>query len=214
MKNSLVDSKIALPENIQLKLFYPEIKCDNNRSNNVLSQFCKLDDTFYLCYPSALHPHKNHQTLFKACELLPQTKKIKILLTITETELHNQLLDNNIDLNTRDRYLCVSELAREEMCLLYRNVDAIIFPSYKESLGLPLIEAVQFNLPVLASDAPYVNNLIHNAITFDPSDHNSVRKVLEEAFDLFQKNTLNSAALCQDTEIITSPSDFLKYTLG
>ena len=35
---------------------------------------------------------------------------------------------------------------------IYRIVDFLIFPSLNESLGLPLIEASLFNLPIIAAN--------------------------------------------------------------
>jgi glycosyltransferase involved in cell wall biosynthesis len=212
-KNKLLASQFALPENIKVKLFYPTLKYDNVDLHAGNSIFSKLEDTFYLCYPSTRHPHKNHSTLFKACSLLPNTVKLKIILTISETELRNGLVENNIDLDVSDRFICVSELDRNEMPRLYSNVDAIIFPSFTESLGLPLIEASQFSLPVLASDAPYVERLICGAITFDPYDHHSVCKVICKAVELKQNGELKSAEIRDYAGIIMNPNIFLRYVM-
>ena len=213
MKDKLLAGQFALPENIKIKLFYPNISFDKMDLNTGNPIFSKLDDTFYMCYPSALHPHKNHRILFKACSLLPRTMKLKIILTISETELREGLMENKIDLEVSDRFICVSELDRDEMAKLYYNVDALIFPSLRESLGLPLIEASQFSLPVLASDAPYVKHLVCNAATFDPYDHYSVCRVICKAVELKQNGELKSAEIRDDADIIMNPNRFLRYIM-
>jgi alpha-1,2-rhamnosyltransferase len=48
-------------------------------------------------------------------------------------------------------YLDVSDL---ELQYLYRKVAALIFSSRIEGFGLPLVEALQQGLPVIASDIP------------------------------------------------------------
>ena len=45
----------------------------------------------------------------------------------------------------------------------------MIFPSFYESFGLPLIEARQANLPILASDLEYVHEICAPVATFDPT---------------------------------------------
>ncbi len=41
-----------------------------------------------------------------------------------------------------------------ELDYCYRHSKALLFPSYVEGFGLPIVEALQYNLPVLASDIP------------------------------------------------------------
>jgi alpha-1,2-rhamnosyltransferase len=44
------------------------------------------------------------------------------------------------------------DLSDSELAYCYQNTDALIFPSVMEGFGLPLVEALQYNCPVIASD--------------------------------------------------------------
>ena len=51
---------------------------------------------------------------------------------------------------------------------IYEKCEYLIYPSYSESFGLPLVESIKFNCKVIASDLPYVNSIIKPSLTFDP----------------------------------------------
>ena len=40
---------------------------------------------------------------------------------------------------------------------MYKAADGLLFPSTIETIGLPLLEAATFGLPVLANELEYVN---------------------------------------------------------
>ena len=42
----------------------------------------------------------------------------------------------------------------------YKSCRALLFPSYIESFGLPLVEAAGAGLPVLVTDLPYARDVI------------------------------------------------------
>lgn len=69
---------------------------------------------------------------------------------------------------------------------LYRSADIFVFPSYTESFGHPLVEAMASGLPVVASDTPINRELCGDAAiyfdTFDPSAcAAAIRRVAEDA---------------------------------
>ena len=61
---------------------------------------------------------------------------------------------------------------------LYKSSSALIFPSKVESFGLPLIEATQMGLPVLASELDYVRDVIEPVETFNPESPVSIARAV------------------------------------
>ncbi len=62
---------------------------------------------------------------------------------------------------------------RTEMKHHYQQADCLLFPSRLESWGLPITEAKEYGLPVLAADLPYARETVGNhgaAGFFDPLD--------------------------------------------
>jgi glycosyltransferase involved in cell wall biosynthesis len=57
---------------------------------------------------------------------------------------------------------------------LYFSCPYLIFPSTTESFGLPLIEAVDSGMKVIASNLPYVHDVVVPSLTFEPMDKTSI----------------------------------------
>src|SRR5690606_26762025 len=79
----------------------------------------------------------------------------------------------------------VGRISRNEVEEWYSGSDALLFTSERETLGLPLIEAMQFGLPVIAPRLPYAVELLGDAgCYFDEGDPASVAQAIAEC----QKN--------------------------
>jgi glycosyltransferase involved in cell wall biosynthesis len=72
--------------------------------------------------------------------------------------------------------------ADADLHYLYRRARALVFPSFVEGFGLPLIEAAHFGAPVIASDIPVFREVGGDGIAyFDLLDANSLAMRLWEA---------------------------------
>lgn len=64
---------------------------------------------------------------------------------------------------------------------LYKNAEAFIFPSIFEGFGLPLLEAMKCNCPVLCSNATCLHEVAGNAaLYFNPNDINSILTAIKK----------------------------------
>ncbi len=125
--------------------------------------------------------HKNHKRLIQAWCLLAEDGLFPSLrLTLDESQ--NQELWLDIEL-MRQRYVLkiTNEgiLSHAEILVLYNNVDALIYPSTFESFGLPLIEARQAGLRVLAPEMDYVRDILDPDQTFDPQSSISIARAVK-----------------------------------
>jgi alpha-1,2-rhamnosyltransferase len=65
---------------------------------------------------------------------------------------------------------------------LYEGARALVFSSFAEGFGLPIIEAMRHKLPVIASDAPIFREIGGDAIAyFDLLDSDSLAQRIEDA---------------------------------
>ena len=62
---------------------------------------------------------------------------------------------------------------------MYNESKAMVFPSLKESMGLPLIEANMCGIKVLSSDLPFSHELLNSPIVFDPYNSSDIARTLE-----------------------------------
>ncbi len=133
------------------------------------------DEFVFISNPS---PQKNHGTLFDAWEYL-LSKGFKPVLHVTIDETGPQYVARMNDLNARGARIVnhVYVDPRE----LYFNCPYLIFPSVMESFGLPLIEAADSGMKVIASNLPYVHDVVVPSLTFEAMDKMSVANAVINA---------------------------------
>ena len=175
-KNNIL-IKDSIWKNIKLE-FYKE--CINQLKNkndysyiNKLKRISESNQLFF--YPASLEPHKNHKILFKSFNKISELnyKKIKLIVTLDAKQLpfKNRNYKNIIFLGNQ---------STEAINKIYNIVNFLIFPSLNESLGLPLIEANLYKLPIIASNLDYVYDVCEPSLTFDPySEEDIFNKILE-----------------------------------
>lgn len=130
--------------------------------------------------------HKNHRTLVQAWRLLAeQGLRPSLALTLSERDAG---LAAWVQAQASEQGLRITNLGprpHADILALYRSAKALVFPSKGESFGLPLIEASQAGLPILAGELDFVRDVCAPTQTFDPSSAVSiaraVRRFLGEA---------------------------------
>jgi glycosyltransferase involved in cell wall biosynthesis len=132
-------------------------------------------------YVASGEPHKNHRRLIEAwCLLAEQGFFPSLCLTLDEGYFAG--LCQEIDVMRQVYGLKVVNaggLSHQDVLQLYTNATAAIYPSTFESFGLPLIEARQAGLPVLASELDYVRDVLDPEQTFDPKSSVSIAKAVK-----------------------------------
>jgi len=70
------------------------------------------------------------------------------------------------------------------MYTLYTNARVLVFPSLNEGFGMPLIEAMSLELPVISSNISSLAEVVGEAgIVVDPYDHQAISKAMEQLLD-------------------------------
>jgi len=145
-------------------------KFDANRSSQ-----------FEFAYVASGEPHKNHRTLVSAWVLLAKEQLYPSLRLTLDRWAFPDLcvwIDQQI---AQHQLQIVNEgsLPREAVMRLYASIDAMIYPSTFESFGLPLIEARQAGLPILASELDYVRDVIDPEESFNPDSSASIARAVK-----------------------------------
>lgn len=71
-------------------------------------------------------------------------------------------------------------VSTDELAKLYMQCKATIYPSYNESFGLGLVEAIEAGCDVIASDRPFVHAICQPSMVFEPSSPQSIADAVEE----------------------------------
>lgn len=151
---------------------------------SVISSFDKVKDNF--AFISNGNTHKNHHTLLDAWEILAK-ENIFPKLELTVTSEFSSIISRIDDMKSKGIH--IENHGFCDPIPLYQKAKFLIYPSFVESFGLGLIEAINFNCEVIAADLPYVYEICDPYLTFDPNDatniaHN-VKIALEKNDDQF-----------------------------
>jgi glycosyltransferase involved in cell wall biosynthesis len=125
----------------------------------------------FFFYPAVTWPHKNHKIILHALHLLrTQDGSLPhIYFTGSQTGYRTTLEKLAQDLGVREQVHFLGFLAPEELQSVFRSATAMIFASKFEGFGLPILEAFQARLPVLASSATTLPEVARDgALYFDP----------------------------------------------
>lgn len=144
-------------------------------------------------YVASGDAHKNHLRLLKAWELLAKDGLYPHLILTLDEKSDVRLLDVINELRLRLGILIVNlgALDHERVMVAYKSADVLIFPSFVESFGLPLIEASNASLPIIASELDFVRDLVIPVQTFDPFSVVSIVRAVKRYLGVHsQKNRL------------------------
>jgi glycosyltransferase involved in cell wall biosynthesis len=125
----------------------------------------------YLLFPSHTWPHKNHLGAVHALQVLREAYGLEPLLVCTGSprEAQGEVVAalRRLRLEGRVRFLGYCPAA--DMPGLYEGAAALFFPSLFEGFGIPLLEAMWCDCPVVASDTTSLPEIAGDAaLLVDP----------------------------------------------
>jgi glycosyltransferase involved in cell wall biosynthesis len=107
-------------------------------------------------YPASPQVYKNHQIIIEACKQLSEEgiTNYQVIFTLTgeENKLSRKLLKETKDNDLPIEF--IGSIPREELFEWYTKA-ILIFPSYIETFGLPLLEAKMHRAPVIIADTKF-----------------------------------------------------------
>ena len=121
----------------------------------------------FFIYPTSKIKNKNNENLVKAFVEASRKTEKNVTLYIT---LHRKDLNFNFKLPKSLKIKFLGEVEHDDLMKLISEAKYLIFPSFEESFGLPLIEAKHNFCIILASDKEYVKELIDADFYFNPKD--------------------------------------------
>lgn len=166
IKNKLFIIPQPVPGNFSLKDKYPKI--------------IDRRGPLTLFYPAAGYPHKNHHFLLKLNDHFKNNDlseiNFEIWLTLSDEEympFKNITFIKNL-----------GRLDYETVLKKYNDCDALLFLSHSESYGLPLVEAMNYSLPILVVDLAYAKWMCNNKAYY--FEYNSIKSFLSAKSELIR----------------------------
>ena len=138
---------------------------------------------------SSIYRYKNCVRLVEAyCELAHRVPDLPPLTIVGDN------LDSKYSGELRRAIECAGEHASkiklvgtvpyEEIVAWYREASLFVFPSYLETFGHPLIEALASGLPIVAADIPVFREIAGEAALYaDPFDVSEIANAMERVLE-------------------------------
>lgn len=127
----------------------------------------------YFIYVGSIHPRKNVVHIIKAFDLFKQNSDSDYKLVLVgrlawNTEAFNQSLANA---KHKDDIIFMQELYNEQVNALIGSAEAMVYVSLFEGFGLPIVEAMAAEVPVITSNISSMPEVAGDAaILVDPDD--------------------------------------------
>lgn len=125
----------------------PEKKVDDEE---VLKKFNLTKKKFFL-YVGTIQPRKNIQTLIKAFQQIqPQNSDYKLVIVGKKGWLYDEIF-KQVDETKKDSIIFTDYLDDNSVVQLYKQALCFVHPSFYEGFGIPILEAMSYDCPVIAS---------------------------------------------------------------
>lgn len=105
----------------------------------------------YLLFVGTLERRKNVTTLVEAFAHLTASYDMQCVLVGRRGYGFSEIKDSINSQTCRNRYILTGFVTDEELALLYAHSEAFVYPSRYEGFGIPLVEAMSFGIPIIAS---------------------------------------------------------------
>lgn len=144
---------------------------NSTETEGVLYRFGIPRETPFVLNVSSSLPRKNRaavfSSFFKAREGWPELRLVIVgqpLSAVDQAALRQAQAESLVT--------CLQDVSAMELNALYSAAHALVFPSYSEGFGWPVIEAQSAGCPVICSDRTSIPEVAgEGAILVDPDDH-------------------------------------------
>lgn len=120
-------------------------------------------DEKFILMTGNISPRKNISRAIEALNMIGDKTDIKLLLAGGVSKESQDVLQKIIDANLADRVIVAGFLTDEELAWCYENAEMLLFCSIYEGFGLPPLEAMRHNLPVIASNVTSIPEVVGDA---------------------------------------------------
>lgn len=150
--------------------------------DNVKEKY-KIPYSKYIFFIGNFEPRKNMIKLIKAYEALPNSIKSEYGLVLAGGKGWNSektLKELELSIKSGNKIRHIGYVESSDAPALYQGASVFVFPSIYEGFGIPILEAMESDVPVVTSDIEVLRETAGKAaLFFDPSDPRSIAKSIE-----------------------------------
>ena len=153
---------------------FSESPCEISRDAACDSEIRQVEERFgdvpLFLFVAVDWPHKNHELLIDAALALramtPRPFRV-VFVGRRRGEAVAQAVSRN---GAGDVVSELGGVSRAMLAALYRRATALVYPSLHEGFGIPLVEAMCYGVPIIASNRPCIPEVTDGAAALLPPD--------------------------------------------
>lgn len=167
--------------------------------NNIKNKF-NIDRKFML-FVGGSDEHKNLIRLIKAYGLLPQALKDEYQLLLVGKEIKNDWYKFEDIVKKQNDLMNIVSLGYiddTDLMELYKLCELFVFPCVAEGFGIPALEAINFGIPTIASNATSIPEVVGvEEALFNPYDE---KEICDKIIDVLTNDKLRDQILFKEIE--------------
>ncbi len=134
----------------------------------------------YLLYVGNAFPHKNLERLLSSFKIILKDEPHLKLVLVGQIDYFYQRLEKLVQrLGLKTKVIFTGKVTDQELFWLYNNALVYVCPSLEEGFGLPGLEAMARNLPVICSNqGPLPEIYKQAAIYFNPENIQQMAEII------------------------------------
>lgn len=132
----------------------------------------------FILYIGSFEPRKNLPGILKAFAKIKREGFPHKLVLVGKEEGKNRLPHELIEkLNLRPHLQILGYVSEEEKASLLQTCALLLWPSFYEGFGIPLLEAMASGAPIVTTDGSSMKEVVGDAaVLVDPNDHEAIAK--------------------------------------
>ena len=202
IKNYKIDaSKIDVVYSATKEIFYP-----NNEEEKKKTKDKYAEGKDYFVYIGAIHPRKNLLNLLKAFSVFKnrQQSNLKLVLAGRLAWKYESFLENLKTYKYRNDVVMTGYLEEEELVNVVSSAYGLVYPSLLEGFGVPVLEAMRSEVPVITSLNSSMQEIAGDAALY--ADPKNYQDIADKMMLLYKDEDLRKELVQKGKKIVTQYS--------
>lgn len=166
-------------------------------NESTLEEIRKTLPPEFILFPANMWPHKNHAALIKGYMLAKKKYGLSLKLVFTGAqERETEQIENLIsEYQLREDVVYLGYLPQDDMRYVYRCATMLAFPSKFEGFGIPLVEAMAAQVPIICSTSSCVPEIVGDAAVL--FDANSPEEIADAIYRVYSDGALRESLIAK-----------------
>lgn len=181
--------------NLSVPIIVTPIPAPDNHAKDITKPIFNLSAKKFILFVGTIEPRKNLLNLIEAYTLLPKEIRDEYPLILAGSSgWKNENIYSRIKelKNKNYKIITTGYIDDSQKKWLYKNCSLFVMPSHYEGFGMPILEAMQYDAKIAASNIEVFKEIAGSKIEY------------------FDQNNPESIAVCIKNSINTQPKDYTK----